>query len=94
MPISEGLSYSALPTRRPDGVFLLPTRILLPGFALNTLFYAAIAHSAFSAYFWNNRRRRARLGLCPVCAYPMTGLDKNNACPECGVVSPSRVVES
>ncbi len=55
------------------------------GFAVNTLFYAAVlwlltcgraglCHS-IRRFLWRRR------GFCPVCGYPMAG---SAVCPECG----------
>jgi hypothetical protein len=60
---------------------LLPLRPLWPGFATNTLCYAALVGLLF---FGPGRlRRRLRIGrrLCPHCAYPVGG---SSVCTECG----------
>ena len=33
--------------------------------------------------------RRARVGMCPKCSYPRTGLAPSSPCPECGSAAPS-----
>jgi hypothetical protein len=58
----------------------VPLRPVWPGFAVNTLFYAAILWLPFGA-FALRRRRRIKRGLCPKCAYPVGTSDK---CTECG----------
>jgi len=32
--------------------------------------------------------RRARVGMCPKCSYPRTGLAPSSPCPECGAAAP------
>jgi hypothetical protein len=41
------------------------------GFAINTVFYAAILWALFAVPFVLRRRRRIKRGLCPACAYPV-----------------------
>ncbi len=48
-----------------------------PGFAINTLFYAAILWGSVAL----RRFVRVRRGLCPKCAYPM---GESAVCTECG----------
>jgi hypothetical protein len=59
----------------------LPLRSLWPGFAINTIFYAAILWLLFAAPGKICRRIRARRGQCPTCAYP---IGASNSCTECG----------
>ena len=54
---------------------------LWPGFAINTVFYAAILCLLFAAPFALRRRRRIKRGLCPACAYPV---GDSEVCTECG----------
>jgi hypothetical protein len=60
---------------------LLPMQPLWPGFALNTLFYAAILWLMFAALTTLRRWRRIKRGLCPACAYPVGA---SPVCTECG----------
>jgi hypothetical protein len=60
---------------------VLPFGLLWPGFAINTLFYAAILWLLFAAPFALRRRRRINRGLCPACAYPV---GDSEVCTECG----------
>jgi hypothetical protein len=60
---------------------LLPLRPIWPGFAINTVFYAAILWALFAMSFVVRRRRRVRRGLCAGCAYPVGTSD---VCTECG----------
>jgi hypothetical protein len=66
--------------RAPD----LPALVLWPGFALNTLIYAALAWSVWRLPFAVRRYRRRRRGRCVKCGYDRTGLAPAAPCPECG----------
>ena len=58
---------------------------MLLGFAINTMFYAAMLWLLFAALHpggFVRRRIRARRGQCPACAYP---IGASNVCTECGV---------
>ena len=59
----------------------LPLQPIWPGFAINTVFYAALFWLLFAAPFALRRRRRIRRGLCPKCAYPV---GDSPVCTECG----------
>jgi len=59
----------------------LPLRPLWPGFAINTIFYAAILWLVFAAPGVLRRRRRIKRGLCLACAYPV---GTSPVCTECG----------
>jgi hypothetical protein len=61
--------------------FTLPLLPIWPGFAINTLFYAAILWLLFAAPFALRRRSRIRRGLCPACAYK---IGESPICTECG----------
>jgi hypothetical protein len=60
---------------------VLPLSPLWPGFAINTIFYAAILWLVFAFPFVMRRRRRIKRGLCPACAYPV---GTSPVCTECG----------
>ncbi len=62
----------------------LPTIPLWPGFALNTLFYAALAWGLWQLPLAIRRRRRRSKGLCVRCGYDLKGLAAGAVCPECG----------
>ena len=66
----------------------LPLRLLWPGFALNTAFYAANLWLLVRGPFALRRFLRVRRGLCPKCAYPM---GESAVCTECGRPLPSRI---
>ena len=67
---------------------LLPLRPLLGGFAVNTLFYAAILWLLIRGPFALRRFLRVKRGLCPKCAYPM---GESSVCTECGGALGGRV---
>ena len=54
---------------------MLPLAIIVPGFAANTLFYAAP--------FATRRLIRRKRGHCIKCGYDIRHAD-HDACPECG----------
>ena len=58
-----------------------PTRPLWLGFAINTVFYAAILWLPAFGLGALRRRRRIKRGLCPACAYP---IGESSVCTECG----------
>jgi hypothetical protein len=80
MPAFAGL----LPKARG---YFVPSRPIWPGFAVNTIFYAAILWVLFAAPRRVGRRRRRRRGLCPNCAYP---IGDSRVCTECGAPLPGR----
>jgi hypothetical protein len=64
---------------------ILPLLPIWPGFAINTVFYAAVLWMLFVAPFALRRWRRIRRGLCPKCGYDLRGAATDSAaCPECG----------
>ncbi len=60
----------------------IPLRPIWPGFAVNTLFYAAILWLLIPGPFALRRFLRLRRGLCPKCAYPS---GESAVCSECGI---------
>ncbi len=67
-------------------VAALPLRPIWPGFAVNSLFYAAILWLAIPGPFALRRLIRRRRGLCPACAYDLRH-GEHEACPECGLAA-------
>ncbi len=67
----------------------LPIEPMWTGFAVNTLFYAAILWLLIAGPFALRRLLRLRRGLCPKCAYPM---GDSSVCTECGRLLPKSVV--
>ncbi len=59
----------------------MPYRPIWPGFAVNTIFYAAALWLLIPGPFAVRRFLRLRRGLCPKCAYPM---GESAVCTECG----------
>ena len=78
-------TYSTGPERRFQSIEIkhrtLPFGVIWPGFAINTIFYAAVVWLLFFAPFKLRRWRRIKRGLCPACAYPV---GTNPRCTECG----------
>src|SRR5579862_6120484 len=69
------------------GLVLVPYVPFWPGFALNTIFYAAIAWGLWQIPLAIRRRRRRRLNRCVKCGYDLKGLAPASACPECGGIA-------
>jgi hypothetical protein len=61
-----------------------------PGFAINTIFYAAILWLLFFAPGSVRRPFRRRRGLCPTCACPV---GTSPVCTECGAALTPNCVE-
>ena len=59
----------------------VPISMLWPGFAINTISYAAILWVVFFVPGKLKRTLRRRRGLCPACAYP---IGTSTVCTECG----------
>ncbi len=67
----------------------MPLGPIWPGFAINTIFYAAILWLLIPGPFTLRRFLRLRRGLCPKCAYPM---GESTVCTECGHALPKPAV--
>ena len=65
---------------------VLPLRPLWPGFAVNTLFYAAVLWLLIPGPFVLRRFVRIKRGRCVKCAYPM---GESGVCSECGKALPT-----
>jgi hypothetical protein len=63
---------------------LLPYYPIWPGFALNTLFYAALAWGVWQVPLAMRRRSRRRAGKCARCGYDLRATPAGSPCPECG----------
>ncbi len=71
---------------RFGGDYPLPLRPIWPGFAINTLFDAAILWPLILGPFALRRLIRRRRGLCPACGYDLRHAE-HEACPECGLTA-------
>ena len=71
-------------TVEPDGNGLyIPIRVAWAGMTLNTLIYSAAWWTLLFALGLTRAPRLGRKGNCPVCGYPIQGL-QSALCPECG----------
>ena len=71
----------------------LPLLPLWPGFAINTIFYAAILALLFYGPGKVRRFVRVRRYRCPACAYLIApGTCASGLCSECGAALPKRLV--
>ena len=61
----------------------LPLRPIWPGFAINTIFYAAILWLLTLGPFTARRMIRRKRGQCIKCGYDLRGTSEGG-CPECG----------
>ena len=66
---------------------VIPLRPLWPGFAINTIFYAAVLWVLFAAPFTLRRWRRIKRGQCASCGYSLRGTPDIDKCPECGATA-------
>ena len=66
-------------------VATFPYSPIWPGFAINTVFYAALIWMLFAVPAALRRKRRRSRGLCVKCAYDLRGRAvSSDVCPECG----------
>ena len=87
------------PVRAPRGILIsngsdverriLPLRPIWPGFAINTVFYAAILWLLTLGPFTARRMIRRKRGLCIKCGYDLRATS-GGSCPECGWKHPRR----
>ena len=68
------------------GHWPLPVGPIWPGFAINTLFWAAVLWLVIPGPFALRRLIRRKRGLCPACGYDLRHAE-HEACPECGVAA-------
>ena len=87
---AAGTPTAGTPKVIPDAAVVLPAdrlKILLrpvwPGFAINTVFYAAIVWGLTLGPFTARRLIRRKRGHCIDCGYDLSHAD-HEACPECG----------
>ena len=72
--------------------FMIPLRPIWPGFAINTIFYAAIVWLLSLLPFKVRRLVRRNRGHCLKCGYDLRGTS-GGVCPECGVETEVNVVQ-
>ena len=86
--IGPGIVVSTSRQYRVAGLpFVLPLRPIWLGFAINTIFYAALLWLLTLGPFTARRMIRRKRGRCLKCGYDLRGAD-HEACPECGVSLP------
>ena len=97
LPLTEGGFAEYYPGFRSTWQKALPLRILWQGFALNTLFYAALLWIPF-APFQLRRYIRFRRGMCIKCGYDLRGTSRGTSggkvCPECGTLTSKAILRS
>lgn len=81
-PFAATLAPAPKPAKPEASLPMLP---LWPGFAVNTIFYAAIAWSVWWMPRALRRRRWRKREQCVRCGYELKGLAAGIACPECGL---------
>jgi hypothetical protein len=87
-----GINPPSILTNRTRAISLrLPLRPIWPGFAINTIFYAAVLWIVFAIPGGVKRFRRRRRGHCIHCGYDLRGqpppeAGQSTKCPECGKV--------
>ena len=96
-PKDERHKYSLPVPGRPSGigaVSMLPLRPIWPGFAINTIFYAAILWLLTLGPFTARRFIRRKRSYCIKCGYDLRGTSGGNSggggggvCPECGATT-------
>ena len=93
-PGPEAVHVAAIPIQRSTAGGtqhrLAPLRPIWPGFAVNTVFYAAVLWLLIPGPFTLRRFIRVKRGLCPACAYPR---GESDVCSECEKRSWTRTLE-
>ncbi len=87
-PVAWGIQTQLPPWKISyyDSPRTLPLRPIFPGFAFNTIFYAAILWLLTLGPFTARRIIRRRRGLCLKCGYDLRHAE-HEVCPECGVTT-------
>ncbi len=81
----DGILLTAFDPVTEDGRGL-PLRPIWPGFAFDTIFYAAFFWLVICGPLALRRELRVRRGLCPACGYDLRH-GEHEACPECGLAA-------
>jgi hypothetical protein len=78
------------PTASAAGTYdlALPLIPLWPGFAADTLLYAAAGFGSYRAFRAVHGWLRRRRGRCAACGYDRAGLPPSSPCAECGAAAP------
>jgi hypothetical protein len=80
---SHGLIQIGSGTLAPKEQRRIPLFPIWRGFAINTLFFAAILSLLYCTRFVARRLIRVKRGRCPKCGYDLRGA-VSGGCPECG----------
>ena len=88
------INWGAIPLQWPEEIdhtsdlraWLLPLYPIWTGFAINTIFYAALLWLLTLCPFTVRRLIRIKRGHCIKCGYDLRGTD-HEKCPECGATS-------
>jgi hypothetical protein len=78
--LKPGLPFS-------ETTVLLPYDPIWPGFAINTIFYAAVLWVLCAVPVKVRRWRRIKRGQCASCGYSLHGTPQSEKCPECGATA-------
>ena len=81
--VDDGIKLTTTPGSDERGLRALPLRPIWTGFAINTVFYAAILWLLTLGPFTARRMIRQRRGHCIKCGYDLRG-HFSAGCPECG----------
>ena len=89
LPTESGIELSLSPFKGGMAIIpkVLPLRPIWPGFAINTIFYAAILWLLSLGPFTARRMIRRKRGHCIKCGYDLRGNSGDSGgdvCPECG----------
>jgi len=76
--VARNIPFARLPLDR-----LIPLFPIWPGFAINTIFYAALLWLLTLGPFTARRMIRRKRGCCLKCGYDLRGKSESG-CPECG----------
>ena len=83
---SCGRTDSVIDYNRPEPPKFILFEPLWPGFAINTIFYAAILYALFAVPGAVRRRVRIKRGQCASCGYSLCD-NTSDKCPECGITA-------